>query len=513
MVKKIDISFAPALKPVLLSALIMCGSHTSLGTAHIETEHSLSISKNSSLNQTNSSGQSFFKRSFHALLTPLRHHPIACRILGCAGFVGLYKLGAFNGIYNYLTTKSRRKSELKLTTATPLEPKLQVPIKNFFEYITGMSESTENLSTKLSWHTKADEAYIPLGVSYTPGGPIYIKNTQTGKEFRAGTFEVLSLNSLRQVTQSIDNLPTGTGTLNFIISQGTPQTANDLVDIATQLADPNNAGDLFVGASNFNCLEGIDGNYSPVSSYPSDPTQGPRMSNNAGAIVRDHLLAFINGHIGQVADKKWVRSTSGNSYEIALFKDKNIKMKNGYLVFNQDKAKGILTRLQNLENDFFIGYHKGVEIAFGKDHNHTPGSLNGTYDILNRPEQIVDQAYVAALNLNWNYTPECNESTEIAKLILQYSYEAVLRACAAQGKTRIHLPLVGCGVFGNQPEWIIEILKNLADFIKKSDMTVEVNLFCEKRSNGNAVYQNAFLTSCKELAQKTGGTFTTYLAQ
>ncbi len=408
--------------------------------------------------------------------------------------------------YNYINNLIQNKKNSEA-------PK-NINVKDFFKYITGVKEKRPNLAKKLTYSIKNDSPYNPLGTSYTPNGTTYITNSSTGEEFRAGTFEVLSLKKLRELTKNIDELDekNASGTFNVIISKGKPSTANPHVDIAMLLANPDNANAAFVGTSNFDCREGINAEYNKVSDYPTDPTQGPRMSNNAGAILRDHLVKFSDGTIGQTVDEKWVKPNTENHPEIALFKDQNVEIKNGYLKFSKTNAPKILNRLENLKNDFHIGYQKGVQVIFGKDHNHKAWTLKGKYEVLNNQKQIVDQIYVAALNLDseWKATPQCKESKTIAKLILKYSYESILRACAAQGIKKVYLPLIGCGVFENKPKWVISILNDLAGFIKKSGIKVVLNLFCEKNSKEKNTYKKSFLNDCEKLVKKTDGDYTIY---
>lgn len=73
----------------------------------------------------------------------------------------------------------------------------------------------------------------------------------------------------------------------------------------------------------------------------------------------------------------------------------------------------------------------------------------------------------------------------VARLVLEAAYEATLRAAAlaaaqragAGGSRRVYLTLLGGGVFGNRPEWIVDAIAAAAERCAGLDLDVRIVLY------------------------------------
>ena len=364
-------------------------------------------------------------------------------------------------------------------------------------------------------------------------GVTYVK-TRDGKEVKAGTFYEYSVGQLKEALE--DEKKVGGGKISAI---GIKEGANlEFVDVSCLQADPQYANNtVFVLASNFNALEtlssgdDIDSKY--LSSYASDNTQGPMASISAPATTFYRQYGIFRNEENEDKPFEWKQRNRGfvtkqglKPKQINLLEDLGINTKNGYVVDKsqnvydklfgefKDKAQGYqhfvlpqgitLDQLPNNEQEaydkFKIAYFSDCQVVYN---NNAEGTLDKFFD----ENQCVDQVCVAALALNYKGSDMRVANTrdcESAKRVIKAQYEAIFRAAALHGKKNVVIPIVGGGVFNNDPQWTVDALNELKDIIQDYGLNVIVNTF--RSDKMGAMVKNNLIKLIKE----TRGTFNEY---
>ncbi|MCB1026917.1 MAG: hypothetical protein KDB24_04030 [Microthrixaceae bacterium] len=286
--------------------------------------------------------------------------------------------------------------------------------------------------------TSADEVRRRLRVD----GEV-MTSTANGRSMRCGTLTMPSLAELRELTP--DPAP-GSDAL----------TMRQIVGDAGALhRDPNHAGALFQAASQFNLLEMVSPNVTPeagVAGYEHDPTQGPAcaVACGAGTILRNYFVE-VNGQVGQTADHQ-LDCLADVADHLYPHGGPAWTMTNGYAMFSAKELQRLDSRLAEMsEHDLDqvrarlrIGVHRNVEVT----------TASGG--------QTVTQAYCSALPVAYNRRVDQAGFERFARLALEASYEATLRAAALNarrtGNRTVFLTMLGGGVFGNDQAWIIDAI-------------------------------------------------------
>lgn len=224
-------------------------------------------------------------------------------------------------------------------------------------------------------------------------------------------------------------------------------------------------GALFQVASQFNLLEMAAPSYTPemgVTIYAHDRTQGPAcaVACAAGTVYRNHFVPVGDGGtlrtspappLGQCTDRQLdmlagIGTALGNDGQLW-------RMQNGYcfatpagLQATTDPTLGRLLR---------IGLHRDVQVTLaGAGHS-------------------VTQVYGSALPIAYNRLPVADWEP-FARLVLNASYEATLRAAVAVGAERVFLTLLGGGVFGNPLPWILDAIERACETLADSGLIVTI---------------------------------------
>ena len=361
---------------------------------------------------------------------------------------------------------------------------------DLFEAITGVDE----------YNFRKNEEIIRKCIQKGDDGNFYIVNIKTGEKTCAGKFEEISIGEMDEELSKIKNYPGG-GTFNVIsLGKKYSDASEELrkkVDISSLQAKEENKEKVFVVSSNFNALETL-GSYDSVSSktissYIGDNTQGPyaAMSAMAGLILRTYGIFYD----GNKNPKDW-RQTDENQVE--LLRDLNIKTQNGYVIEDENQIYEKLTS-KNARKNFKIGYHKDIQVSGG----YFKDIFN--QEFIKDKTQKIDQIYLAALNV-YDFDINSEKAKKAAKKLLSFNYEATLKSAFLNGKKEVVIPLMGCNVFGNKPEWHVEAVKENLDFIKKSGIKVTLNLVDKPA-------QSVFKKVCKDfknLALQSVGEYTLF---
>ncbi len=279
-----------------------------------------------------------------------------------------------------------------------------------------------------------------------------LTSLENGRSFEAGALSTPSLHELRE-----HELPSG----------GQLSVREVVADVQDLHREPANAGAFFQVASQFNLLEMVGPDRTPeegVGIYEFDRTQGPAcaIACAAGTIFRNWLVP-LDGQRGQTTSRQIdCLADLGDALGGARW-----EMRNGYALSSADDLAAITERLAELtpaERDELMG-----ALRIGVHHN--------TEVTLPHAGHLVTQAYCSALPVA--YSPHSSEEWEpFARLVLDASYEAVLRAAAqnrvSTGNRTVFLTLLGGGAFGNPTPWIIDALSRALAIIDNVDLDVSI---------------------------------------
>lgn len=304
-----------------------------------------------------------------------------------------------------------------------------------------------------------------------PDGSLDLVNQKTKQRFHAGKLELLSLGDLRRAADAkmATEGARDTGTIDVIEKSKdcTKEQSNRAVDIGELQAHHANRDAVFGVASNFNALETVSAQDNvtekQISSYLSDRTQGPFacLSAMPGIIMRTYYY-FCDGNKQNAG--QW-RQTQ--EHQINLLHGLGVEVQNGYVVEPLDTLQTKITE-ENADK-FAIAFHSGIQV--------TNGYMSGNrHESFYDRRQTINQAIAAAFALNYGSPCYSGEvANTIAKRILNWTYEAILKAAYVKGKKRVILPRIGGGVFNNEQQWIDEALAAQAEFIRKSGLHVTLN--------------------------------------
>lgn len=310
---------------------------------------------------------------------------------------------------------------------------------DWFEQLTGFKEG--------AWQATRDQLEV--------AGDRLVSRVN-GRSYGIGRLELPSLAELRERTAGV------------VLSPGAGMQVRTLVGEARALhAEPESRDALFQVASQFNVLEMASPGLTPehgVTCYHRDPTQGPACAIAAGAatIYRNYFAPTASG-AGQTSTHQ-INTLHDLAEALAPGR---VPVRNGYALPDEDTVDAIGQRLRGtdaagrdrLRGLLRIGLHHDVEVT-------EPGPGQG---------QRVSQAFCSALPVS--YVQIGLERWEpFARLVLEAAYEATLRAAldhADRGGSRtVYLTLIGGGVFGNDPRWILDAMRHALQKVRQHPLDV-----------------------------------------
>jgi len=285
-----------------------------------------------------------------------------------------------------------------------------------------------------------------------------LKSKVNGKSYQFGFLEIPTLATLRARAPAFEKY------------KGNVKVSEVVGDVQKMHVNPDNKNALFQAASQFNLLEMVGPDVSPlegVGIYAYDHTQGPAcaIACGAGTIYRNYLVD-VNGQTGQSTHHQidcleLIGEALGNENQ-ALW-----KMRNGYALPDIDgllkinKQLGALTTeaRDDLKSKLKIGLQWNTEVTIAGD------------------GQLVSQAYCSALPVRYSQI-ESHYWEPFARLILEALYEATFYATLINlektGSNRVFLTLVGGGAYGNELHWILESLEKVIEQFRKVALDVRM---------------------------------------
>jgi hypothetical protein len=285
-----------------------------------------------------------------------------------------------------------------------------------------------------------------------------------GRRYQAGRFEVLRLSELRARAARVRaaaGRPAHRRRL-WVFDGSSP--ATDIGALQATAAP----GSMFQVASQFNCLESPGAFLSPVASYFTDPTQGPRASISAfPATLHRHYAAPAAG------GGRFTQQADGPQLDLlADVCDPGVAaVQNGYLrstdiVDPLAFARVLETRFESIG----VGVHDDAEVVLGADW------LGGVEAAPHRTiAQVLTSTVAGGM---YGDVAENSVGLVICRQLLRAAYTGTLLAAAALGKRRVVLTLIGGGVFGNPLRVIWDSILWAADEVVHAlhdDLTILVN--------------------------------------
>jgi hypothetical protein len=233
-----------------------------------------------------------------------------------------------------------------------------------------------------------------------------------------------------------------------------------------------------------------------ITKYVSDHTQGPAASISAapGTLYRNYYVPHV---------------VDGVPYEGQLEAQINllesvplVPVKNGYVRFD---PVTIVNLHENATFDWKAAVNK-VQVGLQVNTQVTSGEKTHRLEMCTDDQQVVSQMFSAAMDLGgWGNPSDDPLVIKAACMMLEASYKATILAAkinAAQTQNaRCFLTLMGGGVFGNKPNWIVDAILLQKKEIIESGVDFYLVLF-----NGeNELNQQSF-GRIEQFAKSTGGT-------
>ncbi|EED30521.1 conserved hypothetical protein [gamma proteobacterium NOR5-3] len=292
------------------------------------------------------------------------------------------------------------------------------------------------------------------------------------RRFLIGKFSTPTLATLRSAARS----SASKSVLEHIV-------VDDILDVQ---ADPNNAGDMFQVASQFNTLEFPGPEVTPesgVTTYAFDKTQGPACALAAApATVFRNYFAPVDKQSGQRADRQ-INNLA--TLEQKLTGGPYWTVKNGYIDSTAEQLIALDAALQHgaledLMGHVRIGVQTGVDVTFSK-----------RFTVQENPHQI-SQAFCSAVSCGYSSLPR-HLWQGLATMVLDAAYEATLLAAAIDrdkgtGTGRVWLTMLGGGVFGNDDLWIAQAIENALKKTKNLGLDVKLAHFRQLSSPFNEIH-------------------------
>lgn len=274
-------------------------------------------------------------------------------------------------------------------------------------------------------------------------GP-FLHSRTNGRALTWGCLEIPSLGELRQQARRAAAASSGRLRVSEIVSG-----VQDL-----HRHEQSAAGALFQVASQFNLLEMASPNWTPehgVGVYEDDHTQGPAcaVAAGAGTIYRNYFVP-VRGQTGQSATNQIdcleeLGNALGHSELTPLW-----EMRNGYALASQHGLAAVRNQLEGAGGPELDRFRQLLRIGWQRDTEVTLPGCGG---------HLVSQAYCSALPVAYCEPMPRELWRPFASLVLEAAYEATLCAAIAGGYRRLYLTMLGGGVFGNEPAWILAAME------------------------------------------------------
>ena len=289
--------------------------------------------------------------------------------------------------------------------------------------------------------------------------------------YLAGRYNIESVEDLQARNPNAMGPRLGSHT-KLVVVTGLRSFTDPNFDVRSLQANPRNCGATFQVASNFNGLEykfSSENRKMGVARYVTDRTQGPSASESCGpaTLYRNY---FVDGNDYEQKSRVYRYDAQAMAKEVNTLDELQglLPVVNGYVTFTQAPMQ---EDSKMLESDAYksvkIVRHDFAQVTYGLRQRLPSG--DEIMDVCNDPTQIVNQVFNAGIN--WvdmsHYVP--NEDTRktfamflskasmISSLLAaQENRDALAEVPSCQGRNRFFPNLVGCGVFKNERQWLMD---------------------------------------------------------
>ncbi|NDY91795.1 hypothetical protein [Ideonella livida] len=351
---------------------------------------------------------------------------------------------------------------------------------NWFTQLTGWAES-DYASTQARLLNQVEDGR-------------WLRHAGTGRRVDMGVLRLPTLQQLRQEMAAAGH-PPAPRPLRVTVQRG---------DAISLHQDPTLAGALIQAASQFNLLEMTGPERTPehgITAYLHDPTQGPAcaMACGGGTVWRNYLVPLDDfgdlrtpesddaprGCRGQTQAQQ-LDALAGLHAALQQVQDRPgaapgprlWTLRNGYALFGPGQVQAVAELLRRFDEPALDRLRGALAIGW---HQH----LDVTALPLPWPATLpqVCQAYCSALPVAYNRRADATlaDWEPLARLVLDASYEATLRAATLQaragGSATVVLTLVGGGVFGNPRPWILAAIDRALQAVAGEGLDVRINSF------------------------------------
>lgn len=291
--------------------------------------------------------------------------------------------------------------------------------------------------------------------------------------FDCGTLDIPTLGDLRSNTAEVTSPSNDRTTLTQIVE-----------DVQRLHTAAENQNAMFQVASQFNLLEMAAPDAVPedgVGIYEHDYTQGPAcaIAAGAGTVFRNYLVPLAN-QIGQSTNQQ-IDCLADLGKSIGNENEQLWQMQNGYAFASRSGLSIIADKLSRLDTKSIdslraklrVGIMWNTEVTAARNH----GVSDHSSDMNLQPARLVSQVYCSAVPVAYSPAP-ASAWEPFARLILEATYEATLHAAllnkSRNGSNLLFLTMIGGGVFGNRPEWIVDAIRRALKLHDQSGLDVRI---------------------------------------
>lgn len=354
------------------------------------------------------------------------------------------------------------------------------PGKDWFSDLFGFAETSYEEAKK--WMRVVPGGY----------GEDVLESTISGAKYRVGSFDTPTLDTLRRRGAGV-KLP---GQLKLVNDTGKSQ------DIAEAHAAKENRFATFQVSSQFNCLDFIGPSVVPedgVTGYQSAKTHDAQ--GRACAIACGPATVFRNYFVpveaprheadgslqeGQTRDRMLNNLADLSDVVGNMPTGRMFGVQGGFTMASDEQLAELNSKLEEFERKGKLdAVRESLRVGLQEDVQVT--STGWGSKRINDPSQVVNQIFVSAcaVAFNWSSRPENWE--RIATLILEASYEATIWAAVLNaekkrgegGSRKVFLTLLGESM-GNSMDWISGALHRTLDRFRNFDLEVHIVTLADK---------------------------------
>ena len=307
----------------------------------------------------------------------------------------------------------------------------------------------------------------------------------------------------------------------LIVVTGLRDFSNPNLDVRALQANPRNCGATFQVASNFNGLEytsASDSRELGVARYVDDRTQGPSAAESCGAaaLYRNY---FVDGNDYYPGSRNYFYNATEMAKEVNTLDDPRLRnllpVVNGYVTFTVPPQDEDLALLDSVAHRFVkIVRHDFTQVTYGLKHGI---GRTEVMDVCRDHKQIVNQVFNAGIN--WvdmaTHVPDVatrkkfaiflSKASMIGSLLAaQENRDALAELPSCHGRNRFFPNLVGCGVFENKREWLMDAWRSPEVFPYIQHSGLEIVVCFKEDESAEAI---TFATQAKQ------GTITGFLGE